>query len=261
MERIEKHDEVDLLPEGQAAGVGHFETKIWPDRGTGWLDAKAIMSWDESTPTTAPRGTRAATSAVIFPSPHPMSRTRSAPARLSRASTSAAIASCSPDRRAYSAAFHSVMGYLQPVADAIQMFTAAPHERALRTSIAGWTRRASSRRPAAGCRCPRRGPRRTGVLAADGLLELFGLDMAAVEASGRRLRHSRMGVPVRCVAARCASRATLRGRNYGTRFRDIQLPGARACTAETGSVPFHTGVADKGDNICDIRPRQRSHSA
>jgi hypothetical protein len=37
------------------------------------------MRSDGSMPTTEPPGTRSAISAVIFPSPQPMSRTRSAP--------------------------------------------------------------------------------------------------------------------------------------------------------------------------------------
>src|SRR5207245_11634582 len=77
--------------------------------GAKWFWAKLIMSREGSTPTTEPFEAREAICAVIFPSPHPTSRIRSEPLRSSRASTSCPIASCSDERREYSAASHSVM--------------------------------------------------------------------------------------------------------------------------------------------------------
>src|SRR5882757_3627052 len=67
------------------------------------------MSAEASTPTTAPWGTRAAISAVVFPFPQPTSRIRSLPLRSSSARTSSAIAACKVEIRAYSDAFHSVI--------------------------------------------------------------------------------------------------------------------------------------------------------
>ncbi len=67
------------------------------------------MSAEASTPTTAPWGTRAAISAVVFPFPQPTSRIRSLPLRSSNARTSSAMAACKVEIRAYSDAFHSVI--------------------------------------------------------------------------------------------------------------------------------------------------------
>ena len=67
------------------------------------------MSAEASTPTTAPRGTRAAISAVVFPFPQPTSRIRSVPLRSSDPRTSSAMAACKVEIRAYSDAFHSVI--------------------------------------------------------------------------------------------------------------------------------------------------------
>src|ERR1700753_1386918 len=67
------------------------------------------MSAEASTPTTEPCGRRAAISAVVFPFPQPISRTRSVPLRSSRARTSLAIAACRAEILAYSEAFHSVI--------------------------------------------------------------------------------------------------------------------------------------------------------
>ena len=52
------------------AAFGADPAKVNPK----WLDAKAIMSCDGSTPSTEPRGTRSAIAAEIFPSPQPTSR-------------------------------------------------------------------------------------------------------------------------------------------------------------------------------------------
>src|SRR5579859_1582289 len=67
------------------------------------------MSAEASTPTTAPQGTRAAISAVVFPFPQPTSRICSLPLRSRTARTSSAIAACKEEIRAYSDAFHSVI--------------------------------------------------------------------------------------------------------------------------------------------------------
>src|ERR1700734_721867 len=71
--------------------------------------AKVTMAAEASTPTTAPWGTRAAISVVVFPFPQPTSRIRSAPLRSSNERTSSAMAACRVEIRAYSEAFHSVI--------------------------------------------------------------------------------------------------------------------------------------------------------
>ena len=78
--------------------------------GAPWMRvAYAIMSCDGSTPSTEPRGSRAAISAVILPSPQPTSRTRSPPSSVSAARLSSASLCWSRETSRYSAPCHSTM--------------------------------------------------------------------------------------------------------------------------------------------------------
>ena len=79
MQRVEGDDQVELVPEGEAADVRLREAEVGPRRRPKWLEAKAIISREGSTPKTEPPGTRLAISAVILPLPQPTSRTRSLP--------------------------------------------------------------------------------------------------------------------------------------------------------------------------------------
>src|SRR2546430_2627473 len=109
MQSIERNHEIKHFLNGRRRASAISNRRLGTVAGPKWLWAKLIMSRDGSTPTTEPFEAREAICAVIFPSPQPTSRIRSEPLRSSRASTSCAIASCSDERREYSAASHSVM--------------------------------------------------------------------------------------------------------------------------------------------------------